>query len=89
MANYRVRPKVASKTQPQNVYNALSEYMAWQAKSGGEAKLQAEVIESENRKARKQGKIKTVKVNSNPTAGKTRLGPLAGGAGGMFGIKNR
>ena len=33
---------------------------------------------------------KTVKVNSNPKPGKTRIGPLAGGgASGMFGTKNR
>ena len=39
--------------------------------------------------AKKKGNIK---ISSNPATGapgKTRIGPLAGGGGGMFGIKNR
>ncbi len=90
MPNYRVRPASERGSAPGPSYNRLSDYVTYQAASGNEAKLQAEVVEAENRKSRKQGKIKTVKVNSNPTAGKTRIGPLAGGGmGGMFGTKNR
>ena len=34
-------------------------------------------------------KVDNIKINSNPVKGKTRIGPLAGGGGGMFGVKNR
>jgi len=52
---------------------------------------------SEDNRARERyyglekGSTKSIyKVNSNPVPGKTRIGNMAGGgAGGMFGIKNR
>jgi hypothetical protein len=92
MATVRKRPKVAKITQPQNIYNALSDYAAWTAKTGATAEDGAREIENENKAKRESGKKpKTVKVNSNPVkGGVTRIGRMSGGgAGGMFGIKNR
>ena len=89
MANARRRTQQEMASSPKTSYNRLSEYVTHQAASGNEARLQAEVVEAENRKSRKQGKIKTVKVDSNPVpTGRTRVGNLAGGAirGGMGGI---
>jgi hypothetical protein len=92
MATVRKRPTVASKTQPQNIYNAFSEWATQQAKSGNAARMGAKQIKAENDGAKLRGKTpKVVKVDSNPVkAGVTRIGRMSGGgAGGMFGIKNR
>jgi len=60
-----------------NPYKQLGQNWRWNPETGGEV---------DNEKAPKR----TVKVDSNPKPGKTRIGPLAGGGmGGMFGIKNR
>ena len=60
-----------------NPYKQLGQNWRWNPETGGEV---------DNEKAPKR----TVKVDSNPKPGKTRIGPLAGGGpGGMFGTKNR
>jgi hypothetical protein len=60
-----------------NPYKQLGKNWIWNPNTGQG--------EEDNTKTPKR----TVKVNSNPVPGKTRIGPLAGGGGGMFGIKNR
>ncbi len=62
------------------------------AKSGGAANWEAAQRQHENRARRESGMARpeTIKINSNPVPGKTRIGKLAGGSlGGMFGVKNR
>ncbi len=61
-----------------NPYKQLGKSWRWNPNTG-----QGEVDDTKAPK-------RTVKVNSNPVPGKTRIGPLAGGGmGGMFGVKNR
>ena len=60
------------------------------AKSGATARLMAAAEQYLEKNEPGRGNKKTIKVNSNPVPGKTRIGNLAGGGlGGMFGIKNR
>lgn len=83
MANVRKRSPQEMASTPQSSYNKLSEYVSWAAKTGNEAKLQAEVVEAENRESKRTGKKPEVKkVNSNPVPGRTRVGNLSGKARG-------
>jgi len=72
--------------------NARENAKSRMAKAGYAATWEAAQREHENRARKESGtsKPKTVKINSNPVPGKTRIGNMAGGGlGGMFGIKNR
>ena len=61
-----------------NPYKQIGKTWRWNPETG-----QGEIDDTKAPK-------RTVKVNSNPVPGKTRIGNLAGGGlGGMFGIKNR
>ena len=61
-----------------NPYKQMGQNWRWNPNTG--------TGEVDNTKAPKR----TVKIDSSiPKAGKTRIGNLAGGGGGMFGIKNR
>lgn len=60
------------------------------AKSGATARLMANAEQYLEKNEPGRGNKKTIKINSNPVPGKTRIGKLAGGgAGGMFTTKNR
>ena len=61
-----------------NPYKQIGKTWRWNPETG-----QGEIDDTKAPK-------RTVKVNSNPVPGRTRIGNLAGGGmGGMFGIKNR
>ena len=90
MATVRVLPGQSNK-QRQKIMNAQSTAATENAKSGLTAARYSEQREYEKQKQRNSAvsRIKTVKVNSNPVPGRTRIGNLAGGArGGMGGGMN-
>lgn len=92
MATVRKRPTVASKTVPQARYNNYSNWKTLDAATGMAAQQAGRLISEQNKENRASGKApKVVKVDSNPVKGGiTRIGRMSGGgAGGMFGIKNR
>jgi hypothetical protein len=61
-----------------NPYKQIGKTWRWNPETG-----QGEIDDTKAPK-------RTVKVNSNPVPGRTRIGNLAGGGlGGMFGVKNR
>ena len=72
-------------------YNAREARKTKAAKSGATARLMASAEQYLEKNEPGRGNKKTIKINSNPVPGKTRIGNLAGGGlgGGMFGIKNR
>jgi hypothetical protein len=77
-SNVRVRPKVATKTQPKEAYNKTSTWKTEQAASGNAARQEAKAVKGKNLLDQFKGKKKTVI--------KIRTG---GGMGGMFNTKNR
>ena len=91
MATVRKRPAVESKAIPQAQYNRYSNWKNISAATGLDAIQAGRLISEQNKENRASGKApKVVKVDSNPVkAGRTRIGNLAGGLGGMFGAKNR
>lgn len=72
----RVNSNPNPKPYDDNPYKQLGQNWRWNPETGGEV---------DNEKAPKR----TVKIDSNPKPGRTRIGPLAGGGGGMFSAKNR
>jgi hypothetical protein len=77
-SNVRVRPKVATKTQPKEAYNKTSTWKTEQAKSGNAARQEAKAVKGKNLLDTFKGKPKKV----------IKIRGGAGG-GGMFGVKNR
>ena len=71
-------------------YNAREARKTKTAKSGATARLIANATRYLDKNEPGVSNKKTVKINSNPVPGKTRIGNMAGGGlGGMFGVKNR
>ena len=78
MASVKILPGKSNKER-QRIMNAQRTVATQNAASGLTASRLAGVTASESSKG------KTIKINSNPVPGKTRIGPLArGGAGGGF-----